>query len=243
MIHNCFCKKCTYLEIRAWSDCNLSNLPDISTITRPKPHWHARFTRWWLHVHIKCANVLAIHVVPELEALASLNSRVSGANKPCFVTLFPWRRCLDVHVIPYKQNRKKKEKYIKVITWNHDYMRGGFIPRTRQNVPWIEVSKRNFPNIYKRLYEKVRSLSRTWWPFQHLISSLLWSCYVCFGNAWKGTYHRNGVRLKHSTKPLLLSALFWIFFFLYVTKKNQLCEKLLPLLLSIIADGPVNVRE
>ena len=130
-----------------------------------------------------------------------------------------------------------------MITWNHDYMRGGFILRTRQNVPWIEVSKRNFPNIYKRLYERVMSLSRTWWPFQHLISSLLWSCYVCFGNARKGTYHRNGVRLKHSTKPLLLSALFWIFFFFICDqKKTQLCEKLLSLLLSIIADGPITER-
>ena len=33
------------------------------------------------------------------------------------------------------------------------------------------------------------------------------------------------------------------FFFYKKPKKNQLCEKLLPLLLSIIADGPVTVRE
>ena len=114
-------------------------------------------------------------------------------------------------------------------------MRGGFILRTRQNVPWIEVSKRNFPNIYKRLYERVMSLSLTWWPFQHLISSLLWSCYVCFGNAWKGTYHRNGVRLKHSTKPLLLSALFWIFFFYMWPKKN-------PIMWEIITTITLNNR-
>ena len=91
----------TYIKIGAGSDGDLSNFPNISTIARPCPQWIAKISPCF-DVNIQLSNVLTIHVVPELGTLASLHRRIRWTYKSCFVSLSPWRRCLNVHVEPFK---------------------------------------------------------------------------------------------------------------------------------------------
>ena len=91
----------TYIKTRTGCDGDLGNFPNISTIARPCPRWIANISSCF-DVNIQLSNVLAIHVVPELETLVSLPSRIRWTYKPCFVSLFPRIRCLNVHIEPFK---------------------------------------------------------------------------------------------------------------------------------------------
>ena len=91
----------TYIKAGTGGDGDLGNFPNISTIARSCPRWIANICSCF-DVNIQLSNVLAIHVVPELETLASLHRKIRWTYKPCFVSLFPRMRCLNVHVEPFK---------------------------------------------------------------------------------------------------------------------------------------------
>ena len=52
-----------------------------------------------VEVYIESANVCTVHVIPEIQALASGGSRSPLAIQPCFVTSTSWKRCFDVQEI------------------------------------------------------------------------------------------------------------------------------------------------
>ena len=88
----------TYTETGRSCNGYLRNLPNISTITRPHPHRDTKIVSNF-DVDIQCANVIAIHMVPEPEALAPLNSGVALTGKSRFVASSSWIRCFNIHIV------------------------------------------------------------------------------------------------------------------------------------------------
>ena len=88
--------KITHIPVRRWGQGDLLHVPSVALVVPPWPHWRAPVGAN-AGVDVEGADVVAVHVVPERQAvIASTSLR---GDQSCSLALVVWVGAFCVHVV------------------------------------------------------------------------------------------------------------------------------------------------